>query len=65
MYYKEKMIKGVLHFKSMPNGEWQPVSAIKLSNMVIALRKSNEELHKALNKCQAQLAGAENVLEDF
>lgn len=31
MYYAEKIINGVLHFKNTPNGEWIEVSKEKLT----------------------------------
>jgi len=31
MYYKEKIINGILHYKTTPEGEWKEVSKETLS----------------------------------
>jgi hypothetical protein len=35
MYYVEKVINGVLHYKTTPNGKWKPVSTEVLTKRVI------------------------------
>lgn len=40
MYYGEKLINGVLHWRETLNGEWEPMSQEKLTDLVIQLRKS-------------------------
>lgn len=42
MYYEEKLIDGVLHWRCTPDGEWRPMSPEKLTELVIGLRKSLE-----------------------
>ena len=39
MYYAEKIIDGELHFKTTPNGEWQPFSTKTLTVMIVSMRK--------------------------
>lgn len=31
MYYTEKIINGILHYKSLPTGEWRQVSAEEMT----------------------------------
>jgi hypothetical protein len=35
MYYEEKLINGLLHWRGTPDGEWVPVSAERLSSRVV------------------------------
>lgn len=39
MYYEEKLIDGVLHWRGTPDGEWQPMSPEKLTALVQELRR--------------------------
>lgn len=50
MYYEEKMINGVLMFRTTPSGDWQQCSIEKLSASIVELR--------------ANLAIAEKLLDD-
>lgn len=34
MYYEEKIIDGVLHFKTLPNGSWRQMSLVALTHRV-------------------------------
>lgn len=39
MYYEEKLIDGVLHWRSAPDGEWRPMSQERLTEIVQELRR--------------------------
>lgn len=39
MYYEEKLIDGVLHWRGTPDGEWQPMSKERLTALVLELRQ--------------------------
>ena len=39
MYYEEKLIDGVLHWRGTPDGEWQTMSQEMLTNTVLQLRE--------------------------
>lgn len=39
MYYEEKIINGVLHFRSTPKGPWEAVSPERLTEMLLDARK--------------------------
>ena len=39
MYYAEKIIDGILHFRITPNGEWKEFSKEKLTEKVTQLRE--------------------------
>lgn len=43
MYYAEKVIDGVLHCKTTPNGKWKPLSLESLTRRVIMAEKSLSE----------------------
>lgn len=40
LYYGEKLINGVLHWRETLDGEWKPMSPEKLTDLVIQLRKA-------------------------
>lgn len=40
MYYKEKMINGILHYKCSPKGEWHEFSIEKLSERIIKMQNA-------------------------
>lgn len=44
MYYEEKVIGGMLFWRSTPDGDWIPMSAQKLTSMLI----NERELRKAI-----------------
>ena len=39
MYYEEKLIDGVLHWRGTPDGEWQTMSQERLTALVLELRQ--------------------------
>lgn len=39
MYYNEKVINGVLHCKTSPDGEWRPLSPEALTSRLIQAEK--------------------------
>lgn len=39
MYYEEKVIKGVLHFRTSPHGFWEPIPPERLTEMLVEARK--------------------------
>lgn len=39
MYYEEKIIRGVLHFRTNPNDLWEEVSSERLTEMLVEARK--------------------------
>jgi len=46
MYYEEKIIDGVLHFRTTPNGEWFFKTASQLTETITTLRAEVESLRK-------------------
>lgn len=36
MYYVEKVINGVLHYKTTPNCKWKPISVEELTRRLVA-----------------------------
>lgn len=39
MYYEEKLICGILHWRGSPDGEWLPMSQERLTALVLELRQ--------------------------
>ena len=39
MYYEEKLICGILHWRGTPDGEWKPMSKEQLTAIVMELRQ--------------------------
>lgn len=47
MYYKEKIVDGVLCFQGVPDGEWIPLSPEKMTRKIVQLKIEVERLtHK-------------------
>lgn len=49
MYYSEKMIDGVLHYRTHPNEKWKPMSLEQLSQRVEELEKKLFDLRTDQN----------------
>ena len=43
MFYQEKMIDGIMHFRTDPNGEWRPYTLESLSSRYNTLKKEHNE----------------------
>lgn len=50
MYYEEKVIKGVLHFRTNPKGEWQQMSPEQLTEKVELLQQRLRNVDEALSE---------------
>lgn len=38
MWYEEKVINGVLHYRGTPSGEWTPMTKEMLTGVILQLR---------------------------
>lgn len=47
MYYKEKLIDGVLMCRFTPNGDWRQCSVEDMSRRIINLQNTIENLRKS------------------
>lgn len=45
MYYEEKLIDGILHFRSTPDAEFEPYTLTELSRRYVELNKRFNELY--------------------
>lgn len=45
MYLDEKLINGILHYRTDPNGEWKPYTIEELSARIV---KAEKRIHHAL-----------------
>lgn len=50
MYYEEKMINGVLMYRTKPDGEWLKASPERVEQRLIELSEENKQLEKDLAK---------------
>jgi len=48
MYYREKVIDGILCFQTTPNGEWKKLTSEQLTNKIVNLKNDVSELNKEL-----------------
>ena len=39
MYYEEKVINNILHFRGTPNGDWQPCTLEILTDLLLKTRQ--------------------------
>lgn len=44
MYYNEKLINGLWHYKTMPRMEWKPMSIVQLTNKIAAQERELNKL---------------------
>lgn len=75
MYYEERLIDGILHWRGTPDGEWQIIPAEKLGERVIAAEAFRATVAAALAELRVQAeTGAEkwfghhneaNIYQDF
>lgn len=56
MYYKEKIINGVLHYQHSPNGSWYPFSAVQLSERATRLKNKVESQNIQLGSVKNKVA---------
>lgn len=61
MYYQEKVINGILHFKLSPDGEWKPLSVEQLTHTIVMQRQKYDQL---LNKMCAIQDAYTNLIEN-
>lgn len=50
MFYEEKLIDGVLHFRGTPDGEWQPMTLAMYERKRIGYQQRIEQLEAALRE---------------
>lgn len=50
MYYDEKMIDGILHWRGTPNGEWRPLTVEMLTRKLTESRAQYERLSNLVTK---------------
>lgn len=65
MYYEEKLIDGILHWRGTPDGEWQIIPAEKLGERVIAAEAFRAAAAAALAELGAEMADAAQNRDDF
>ena len=50
MYYEEKLLNGLLHWKDNPNGKWICFDKIELVSKVRFLQKENRKLEMIIKE---------------
>lgn len=61
MYYEEKIIEGILHYRTDPNGEWHPMSAERLTGYVSRIQSDLEEKNKIIEELEEYKAMYEGL----
>lgn len=56
MYYSEKLINGIWHYKTSPNMDWKPMSITQLTNKIATQER---ELNKLRISCVTQRFNAD------
>jgi len=51
MYYEEKMINGVLMFRTTPEGDWRQCSIEKMGERIIEMQNTIIDLKACLRTC--------------
>ena len=44
MYYNEKLINGIWHYKTMPRMDWKPMSLVQLTNKIATQERELNKL---------------------
>lgn len=57
MFYEEKLIGGVLMWRSQPGGEWTPMSSEKLTQKLVAAMAEQQATQETIDAVRAQVAG--------
>ena len=70
MYYEEKVIEGVLHWRGSPDGEWTPISAEQLTTYLVKERSTCASLTATLDELAEEWVNgvggqAQNGYNDF
>lgn len=60
MYYQEKMINGVLHYRNTPHGEWVKLSPEVLSKRVLRAEKEATMAKNLIGELYDQFTGLKN-----
>lgn len=60
MYYKEKTINGILHFKNSPEAEWREVPKELMTMELLKTRKLLDEAMTLLGKVSAIMFEIQN-----
>lgn len=49
MYYEEKIINGILHFRLMPEGRWKEMDKQSLTKMIVGYIAMMKDIKEVLN----------------
>lgn len=63
MYYREKLINGVWHYKTCPKGKWEPMTVIQLTNKISRITKLADKAYDkgyndGANEASTQILGS-------
>lgn len=57
MYYKERLINGILMFKNTPDGDWKQCSIEQMGQRIIDLENTVIDLKACLRTCANSAQG--------
>lgn len=55
MYYEEKVIDGLLHYRMTPTGKFTPMTARNLTNALLAAREEIKKQESLLDKAKEMI----------
>jgi len=56
MYYEEKVINGLLYYKTTPNGQWIQMSPERLTEMLLEARKERMVFQEKVKGLESAVA---------
>lgn len=56
MYYEEKVINGLLYYKTTPNGPWIQMSPERLTELLLAARKERMVFQEKVDDLASAMA---------
>ena len=66
MYYEEKLIDGILHWRGMPDGGWRPIPLEKLGERVVTAEAFRAAVAAALAELRAKVPSVQlGLLAEF
>jgi len=59
MYYEEKIIKGIMHYRTNPEKEWIPYTIEQISKRYEDMKENYSKAYKRIINAQEALTGKE------
>jgi hypothetical protein len=63
MYYEERIINGVLHFRSNPNRDWEEMTPLQLTSIIKDCRTELYKVHSLMARAIDSAIKIKEILE--